>query len=40
MTQPTYNVEGKKHWSRSPILQSEQLEEMRVKVLDDIIAAL
>ena len=39
MTQPIYNVEGKKHWSPDPNITPEQLEEMRVKVLDDIIVA-
>ena len=39
MTQPIYNVEGKKHWSPDPNITPEQLEEMRVEVLDNIIVA-
>ena len=39
MTQPIYNVEGKKHWSPDPDITPEQLEEMRVEVLDNIIVA-
>ena len=36
MTQPIYNVEGKKHWSPDPNITPEQLEEMRDT--DEIIA--
>ena len=39
MTQPIYNVEGKKHWSPDPNITPEQLEEMRVEVLDNIVVA-
>ena len=39
MTQPIYNVEGKKHWAPDPNITPEQLEEMRVEVLDNIIVA-
>ena len=34
-----YNVEGKKNWSPDPDITPEQLEEMRVEVLDRIIVA-
>jgi predicted metal-dependent peptidase len=34
-----YNVEGKKHWTPDPDITEEQLEVMRVEVLDRIIVA-
>ena len=34
-----YNVEGKKHWTPDPDITPQQLEDMRVEVLDRIIVA-
>ena len=34
-----YNVEGKKHWTPNPDITPQQLEDMRVEVLDRIIVA-
>ena len=38
-TDVLYNIEGKKHWTPDPDITEEQLEEMRVEVLDRIIVA-
>ena len=39
MAYPFRNLEGKKHWQPDPNITTEQLEEMRVEVLDRIIVA-
>ena len=39
MSYPLRNIEGKKHWQPNPDITQEQLEEMRVEVLDRIIVA-
>jgi len=39
MAHPMRKLEGTKHWSPDPDITQEQLEEMRVKVLDEIIVA-
>ena len=39
MTQPLRNLEGKKHWAPDPDITQEQLDEMRVEVVDNIVVA-
>ena len=39
MAQPLRNLEGTKHWSPDPNVTPEQLEEMRVEVVDNIVVA-